>query len=195
MTPLAMIRHGQTEWNEAGRVQSRSDIPLSCAGRKAVQQWRVPEGFGDFVWFASPLRRAVETAELLSDREVTIDDRLIEMDWSAWEGKYLWELRAEIGDLRDAWQAKGLDFRAPGGESPRQVQERLRSFFLDRVRAGTPTIAVCHRGIIRATYALATGWDMMSSPADKLTDDSLHLFRLRATGRPEIDRLNIPLTV
>ena len=54
-------------------------------------------------------------------------------------------------------EARGLDFRPPGGESPRDVQARLRPF-LESLR--DPTIAVTHKGVLRALYALATGWTM-----------------------------------
>jgi probable phosphoglycerate mutase len=50
-------------------------------------------------------------------------------------------------------EAAGLDFRPPGGESPRDVQERLKPYLASL--AG-PTIAVTHKGVLRALYALAT---------------------------------------
>ena len=53
------------------------------------------------------------------------------MDWAAWEGMTIDELRAEIGNPGEAWRAGGLDFKAPGGESQRDVQTRLLSFFAE----------------------------------------------------------------
>lgn len=193
MTLLALIRHGETVWNETGRVQSRSDIPLSDHGRAAVRTWRAPAGLAGFDWVASPLARARETAEILSGGPVETDARLLEMDWAAWEGRTLDDLRDEIGNLRAAWEAGGLDFRAPGGESPREVQARLRPFLAERAAAGRPLVAVCHRGVIRAVYALAIGWDMKCSPPRRLADGAAHLFRLAPDGMPAVERLDIPL--
>lgn len=193
MTLLALIRHGPTEWNENGLVQGRSDIPLSERGRAKVEQWRVPEMLADFDWVASPLSRAQETAQILSGRPVPGDARLVEMDWAVWEGRTLPDLRAELGNLMTAWEAKGLDFRAPGGESPREVQARLQPFLAERAEAGTPTVAVCHRGVIRAVYALAIDWDMMSKPPRRLADSTVQLFRLADDGMPSVHALDLPL--
>ena len=117
MTLLAVIRHGPTSWNENGIVQGRSDIPLSDAGRALVAGWRTPAELDGFAWVSSPLHRAVETATILSGAPPATDARLIEMDWAAWEGMRLPELRAQLGDLMRAWEAKGLDFRAPAARA------------------------------------------------------------------------------
>lgn len=193
MTLIAFIRHGQTAWNETGLVQSRSDIPLSERGRRQVQGWRMPGDLAGLDWVASPLVRASETAAILAGEPVATDARLVEMDWAVWEGRTLDDLRNEIGDLRSAWEAGGLDFRAPGGESPREVQARLRPFLAECAAAGRPTAAVCHRGVIRAVYALAIGWDMKSRAPKRLADNAAHLFRLAADGMPAVERLDVPL--
>ena len=88
----------------------------------------------------------------------------METDWGVWEGRTLTDLRAELGDLMAAWEARGLDFRAPEGESPREVQDRLRPWLVETAATGQPTGAVAHKGVIRAIYALATGWDMTDKP-------------------------------
>ncbi|MDB3952656.1 histidine phosphatase family protein [Alphaproteobacteria bacterium] len=193
MTAIAMIRHGPTEWNENGIVQGRSDIPLSMRGRKQVASFEIPAKLQNFDWVASPLRRAAETAHILSGHMVPTDDRLVEMDWSSWEGQTLSALRAELGDLTAAWEAEGLDFRAPGGESPRDVQERLKPFLLDRARLARDTIVVCHKGVIRAVYALAIGWDMKSKPPIKMQDGCAQLFSLDEKGMPETLEFDVRL--
>lgn len=193
MTRFAVIRHGPTEWNAIGRVQGRSDIALSAAGRETVSGWSVPPQLAGFHRIASPLARAAETAEILFGERVASDDRLIEMNWAEWEGLSLKSLRAELGDLMVAWEARGLDFRAPGGESPRDVQVRLAPLLAEVAAAGTPAVAVTHKGVIRALYALATGWDMTDKPRDKLRDDCAHLFSLSPQGIPMVDRLNVAM--
>lgn len=192
MTLLAVIRHGPTEWNEDARLQGHSDVPLSKSGRHLVASWRVPPQLVDFEWLTSPLKRAVETAMLLTDNNVAKDHRLIEMDWAEWEGRRLVDLRAELGIEMTALEAKGLDFRPPGGESPRDVQQRLQGLLGERRRSAGPTVAVCHKGIIRALYALAAKWDMTGKPPDKLQANCAHLFRITDEGL-EIERLNLSL--
>ena len=195
MTIIALVRHGPTEWNETGIVQGRSDIPLSDAGRALVKTWRPPEEIAEFDWVSSPLKRAVETAHILSGHPEATDERLVEMDWSEWEGMKLPDLRAQLGNLMKAWEAKGLDFRAPGGESPRDVQDRLKPFLAERAAVKKETVVVCHKGVIRALYALAVSWDMTDKAPEKLHDHCTHLFELTPDGMPKPYRLNVPLTV
>ena len=192
MTWLALVRHGATEWNENGLVQGHSDVPLSGRGRADVARWRLPPALAGFALVSSPLVRAVETARLIAG-EPEIEPRLIEMSWGSWEGRTLPDLRAELGDLMAAWEANGLDFRAPGGESPSDVQHRLEPWLAERARRRRATLAICHKGVIRALYALAVGWDMTDKPPDKLREPSAQLFRIAADGRPAVARLNIGL--
>jgi len=194
MTRIALIRHGPTAWNEARRIQGRQDQPLSDAGREEVARWRVPPEIAVFDWVASPLIRAVETARLLgAPASLATDPRLVEMDWGTWEGHTLADLRARFGAVAVANEARGSDFRPDGGESPREVQARVGDWLADVAAAGRATLAVVHKGIIRATYARATGWDMMAKPRDKMSWAAVHLFDLDADGTPRVARLNVPL--
>jgi len=194
MTLIVLIRHGPTDWNQQHLVQGRSDIPLSEDGRAEVRGWRVPPEFASFDRVTSPLVRARETAEILFGGPVPADDRLREMDWAGWEGRTLADLRAEIGNLMTAWEARGLDFRAPGGESPREVQARVLPLLAERARAKTPTVAVCHRGVIRAIYALAISWDMTCKAPRRLADGCAQIFTLAEDGMPSVQELDLPLT-
>ncbi len=192
MTPLAIIRHGSTEWNEDGRIQGTTDIPLSTEGRAAVSACSAPPEFADYRWVSSPLKRAMETARLLA-REPEIEPLLSEMNHGRWEGRRLADLRAELGEEMAENERRGLDFQPPGGESPRQVQHRLRPWLAEVGGSGIPTVAVSHNGVLRAVYALACGWDMTGKPPVKLIRAAIHLFSVGADGVPRIDRLNIPL--
>ena len=192
MTRIAFIRHGETDWNISGKVQGHTDVPLGATGIADVKTWVIPDEFAHYAWIASPLSRALETARLLNGDTAT-DPRLKEMDWGEWEGRTIPDLRDELGPLMAAWEAKGLDFKAPTGESPRDVQIRMAPLLAEIAAAGRDTIAVTHRGVIRATYAAAVGWDMSNKPKDKILDGCMHLFSLADNGTPSIERLNIPL--
>jgi probable phosphoglycerate mutase len=194
MTRLAVIRHGPTEWSAERRYQGRIDTKLSAAGRAAVQGWRVPDEFRAYDWFSSPLARAVETAEILGPGRSAIEPALIEMDWGDYQGHTYDALQQHYGAAMAANESRGLDFRPPGGESPRAVIERLKPWLALRARLGRPTLAVAHRGIVRALVAHATGWPMIGRPPVKLDWTALHLFNLAADGSLRVDRLNIALT-
>jgi broad specificity phosphatase PhoE len=190
---ILLIRHGRTAWNEAGRMQGRADPPLSPGGRAQVLRWRLPQGWAQARWLSSPLRRATETAALLTDRPVTIDPRLTEMDWGAFEGRTLAELRAEGLEAMAANEARGLDFRPTGGESPREVRTRLAALLAD-LAAGPDAILVTHKGVIRAALSLASGWDMTEKPPLCLADDTALALHGDACGRPALGPI-IPLAV
>jgi broad specificity phosphatase PhoE len=189
VTLLALIRHMPTVWNAEGRLQGQRDTPLDLA---ALPDWRLPPELAGFRFLASPLARARATAERLGVAP-EIDPRLTEMTWGEWEGYTLADLRDRFGGTLDELEAQGLDFRTPGGESPRDVQERVRPLLAEIAASGRPTCAVTHKGVIRPIFALATGWDMLGKPPHRLSWSAAHLFRLDADGSPSIDRLNIAL--
>jgi probable phosphoglycerate mutase len=194
-TPFVMIRHGETRWNAEGRIQGISDVPLSETGRSDVTGWRVPEEFSGYRWMASPLTRARDTALLLGapKDELVCDARLSEMNWGAWEGLTLADLEPELPAIRAARAHDGLDFRAPGGESNRDVQARLIDWVADVVADGRPTIAVAHKGVVRALVSLATGWDMREPLPSDMDWSAAHLFHADTAGGLTIGRLDIPL--
>ncbi len=190
MTVLALIRHAPTAWNAQGRLQGRADPPLDIA---AAPSWRLPAELDGFRVLSSPLRRAVETARLLGIAEFEIEPLLTEMEWGEWEGARLAELRAELGATMAAAESEGLDFRPPTGESPRDVQSRVAPLLAEIGRSGRATAAITHKGVIRAIYARAAGWDMRGKPPDRLSWSAAHLFRVDRDGRASIDRLNLAL--
>jgi probable phosphoglycerate mutase len=188
-----MIRHGPTAWNEDKRLQGHQDIPLSEAGRTLVSRWRVPSPVKEYKWVCSPLSRARETAELLGAEDLVVEPRLMEMDYGNWEGSRLVDLRKDLGDEMSENEARGLDFQPPHGETPREVQERLKPFLMDVAGSGQPTMAVAHHGVLRALYALATGWSMVESPQEKFQRGAMHSFNVTEKGHVSVDRINISI--
>lgn len=193
MTVLALMRHGRTPWNEAGRLQGRQDIALSPDGEAALAGLRLPAGLGEVHWHVSPLRRARQTAAALGAADAVVTPALIEMDFGAFEGRRVADLRAELGDDMTRNEARGLDFLPPGGESPRMVQARLMPWLADLASDGGRHIAVSHKAVIRAMLSLAYDWPMLGKPPVKLDWTCLHLFTLDADGRPRPQRMNLPL--
>jgi broad specificity phosphatase PhoE len=193
MSLLALIRHGATQWNAERRLQGRADRPLSDAGRAAVSAWRLPPLLAEAEWAMSPLARARETAALLHPGKARLEERLIEMDWGALEGRTRAELLAEVGRSALDRNPLGRDFRSPGGESPREVISRLTPWIAERARCGAATVAVTHRGILRALYAGATGWDMIGPPPEHLADAAAQLFLARPDGSVGLIRTNLML--
>lgn len=193
--PFAILRHAPTGWNAAGRLQGSTDIPLSPAGELAARSWRLPAPADRWRRMCSPLRRARQTAELmLPSVPVTVDSRLREMSFGAWEGKSVAQLRSEGGEAFAAAERLGLDFHPPGGESPRIAMDRIAGWAREIARTGQPVVAVSHKAAIRALLALATGWDMTGRMPVKLDWKCLHVFAAHANGNVTLDRPNVPLS-
>lgn len=159
-TRLLLVRHGRTAANASGELLGRRDVPLDDLGRQqavalgeAVQSGR----FGPVVSVvSSPLRRALETAAAIS-AEVTIDDRLAELDYGAYEGVRVGDVPA---DVWSQWRSDP-DFRPPGGESLSELDRRVRDAcveWFDPPGGGT-VVLVSHVSPIKAavSWALAVG--------------------------------------
>jgi 2,3-bisphosphoglycerate-dependent phosphoglycerate mutase len=176
MLELICLRHGPTEWNRLKRLQGHHDEPLLAASREHFQSLRLPERFADLRWYSSPLRRARETAQLLG-LDACVTTALIEMDWGDWEGQRIEDLRRLDPAGMAVLEAQGLDLCPPGGESPRQVQQRLTRW-ADSLRGNgvERAGALCHKGVIRALLAAACQWDMRGKAPVRLNYSDLHHF-------------------
>ena len=113
---IVFARHGQTAPNRDGLVLGRADPELTEEGRRQAE--RLAEALaGEPVSaiLTSPLLRARQTAEAVGAAcglPVTVDDRLVEIDWGTWEGRPAGSLA--VADA-DRWRAD--DGTAPEGES------------------------------------------------------------------------------
>lgn len=179
MIRLALLRHGHTAWNRAGRIQGRSDIPLDTEAEAHLSQRALPAPWQEADLRASPLARARRTAELVAGRAPLCDIALIEMDWGDWEGLHGKDLRDDgatgFRDIED-W---GWDYRPPRGESPADVRARLLPWVQSLQR---DTVAVCHIGIMRVLLAHATGWDFDGPAPFRIKRDRLYILHIGAEG-------------
>lgn len=166
MITLFLIRHAPTLWNQERRLQGHADIPLCKEGKEEAAKWKFNHKYTN-LW-SSPLKRAVETSEIVFGIKPTIEHSLIEMNWGNWEGSTLEKLRSRYGDKMKEEEKLGINMKPDGGESPREVQERLKNWYSKIVNFNESHIAITHKGVIRAMIALATDWDMISKPPVKL---------------------------
>ena len=193
MPLIGFIRHAPTTWNEAGLIQGHTDTPLSEAGRAQLATWAPPAQLLAAEWVCSPLQRCRDTARHLAGRSVPTDYLLKEMFWGDWQGETLPSLRQRLGEEMTRREALGWDFRPPNGESPRDVAVRLKAFLSKVAEREQPTVAVTHRGVIRAAFALATGLNFLAKPPYKMKREAVQLFWLSADGSLEVRAANVPL--
>lgn len=146
-----VIRHGETEWNRERRVMGSADVPLSERGRTQCElAATVLRRFAVQRIVSSPLRRAVETAEILAralELPVSYDPDLEEVRFGRWQGLTYDEIRHDPD--YHAFMADPLTRRTPGGETILDVQRRGIAG-LERVGAGERVVFVSHGDIIRS---------------------------------------------
>ena len=129
---IYIIRHGQTELNNANVLQGRSDYPLNESGIAQAWeagQWLMDQGIVFSYVYSSPLKRAIQTAELIAKgKPIVIDNRLIEMDYGQYEGMDLKNPAPEIMEFfRDF-----VNNPAPEGMEPlSEVVQRIGVFLED----------------------------------------------------------------
>lgn len=124
---LHLIRHPRPAV-APGICYGQTDLGLAECPAEVAARLRplLPQSFA---LHASPLARARLLAEALGTP--TLDDRLKEMHFGEWEGRSF----ADIGSAIDDWAADPLGFRAPGGESPREMTARVLEW-LEDIREG-----------------------------------------------------------
>ena len=174
MSVLYLVRHGESEWNRAGRIQGRRESPLTGTGRDQAaalgRMLRValPDPHLDVV--ASPLERAFETATIIAGElgraaaggaaagEVRTDRRINDFDVGDLAGYPGWDrVAADYPELARLRLEDPIRFRPPGGESGADVLARVRDFLDERRAADHDTLVVCHGVINKFLRAAARG--------------------------------------
>ncbi len=150
-THFILIRHGETEWNKSERFRGRSDIGLNETGLAQAQ--RIATWFAERkidAIYSSPLPRALETAAPLAamhNLQVEPSADLLDIDYGGWEGISAEEAQVKNPELWEAWMKSPGRVRFPGGESIRQVRNRIENALraLSEDHLGETIALVSHR--------------------------------------------------
>lgn len=164
---LLVIRHGETQWNRAGRLQGRLDTPLTANGVRqamAVGQHHKDrvDGSAPIRFWVSPQGRARQTASILADiwdipfDSFTHEAALVERSYGRWEGLTQEQIRQTRGDEFEANERDPWTFAMEDGESRVALGERL-SIWSAGLERGPLHVVVCHSGCLRALRGLHTG--------------------------------------
>jgi broad specificity phosphatase PhoE len=160
------IRHGETDWNVAGRLQGRRDVPLNARGRGQAshcgsilrdlfaRDGRDPASF-DYV--SSPLMRATETIALareamgLAPDGYRTDEQLAELAFGDWEGMTIAQLHYSDPQRIAAREHDKWRFVPPQGESYEMVAARMRVWYESLTG---DVVAAAHGGTCRGLMAV-----------------------------------------
>jgi len=161
-TYLFLIRHGENEWTERGALAGRTpSVPLNEKGKEQANQ--VAERLKVqpiTAVYSSPLLRCLESAQPLAaalNLSITVEPGVLEVDYGDWRGGELKEL-----SKRPEWKLVQIfpgGFRFPGGETLREVQNRVITT-LERIRtehAGEVVAVYAHGDVLRTSLAYYLG--------------------------------------
>lgn len=174
VSELWLLRHGESTWNAARRVQGLGDPPLTAVGRaQALAAAGALLTHPPDAIVCSPLRRARESACIVASvlgLSFEIDERWREHDVGAWTGLRREEIRTRWPQEHARLRAGDRELRRGGGESRGEVAARASAAAeaLREQYAGQKVLVVTHRGVIRALL-----------PDVRPSNGSLHLLAWR----------------
>ena len=181
-TRIIAIRHGETDWNVAMRIQGQLNIALNEAGRRQAR--RLAGALADArldAIYSSDLIRARATAQAVARRaglEVRTDSGLRERGFGAFEGLTFPEIEQRFPDQARRWRQRDASFGPAGGET-------LAAFFA-RVVARVVALAAQHRGEHIAIVAHGGVLDALYRAATRVPLDAPRTWQL---GNATINRL------
>ncbi|HEY9447796.1 MAG TPA: histidine phosphatase family protein [Burkholderiales bacterium] len=183
MTEVILVRHGETLWNQQGRMQGQRDSPLTELG---VRQARLLAGRLKDVSFAalysSDLGRAYRTARSIADEtahEIVADTRLRERHFGIFEGLTNAEIEVRYPGHYERFASRDPEFAMPGGESALDFRERCLACMEEIAirHAQTSVVVVAHGLVLDALYREALGMKLGQARGFPLLNCSVNTFR------------------
>lgn len=140
MAYLALVRHGESEWNAKGLWTGLVDIELSKKGREeAKKAATLIKDINFDTTYTSVLRRAIETLDemkkILEAESVPVhkDKALNERDYGDLTGKNKWKIKEEYGQKQFLKWRRSWDYPIPNGETLKDVYNRVIPYYKDHI--------------------------------------------------------------
>lgn len=160
---VVLVRHGQSTWNEEGRIQGSSDFSvLTSKGESQAETSRQMLTDDSFdVCFTSPLIRSKRTAEIIwaaRQEEMIPDSDLREIDLYSFQGLLKHEGKEKFGNAFRQWQRDATNFNIDSHFPVRELWDRARSSW-NKILAheGKSVLVVAHNAVNQALVATAIG--------------------------------------
>ncbi len=185
-TVISLVRHGQTDWNLAKRIQGSSDIPLNPTGRQQAEATGRALAGGAFdAIYASPLSRALETARIIAGHTGLGEPAPL----AAVAERNYGEAEGMTGpEILERWPEGAT---VPGRETREEVVARALPALLElgRRHEGESLIVVSHGGVISSLVRHVTD-HALPGPGEVIPNGSVHRFLYR-DGALALDRFNL----
>ncbi|MBL4901590.1 histidine phosphatase family protein [Desulfocapsa sp. AH-315-G09] len=179
---LALLRHGESIWNEEGRIQGQKDSPLSGKGRKQAHNWgKFLRNHTIDLIIASDLGRVRETVAIIQQlcHSIPVEWQrdLREQSWGKWEGKTFQDLKGEQADELARQIRAGWDFRPPEGESRKEVLQRALAVMQNILQTYPKKriLIISHEGVIKSLIYHLAGRAFLPEEKKLLQKRQLHL--------------------
>lgn len=163
---LLLARHGQTDWNIAGRYQGQSDTPLNQTGQEQAKQLakRLSKETLHAI-YASDLARAKDTAQAIANfhqLEIQTDPRWRELSFGEWEGMTYKQMSAHSPALFEEWMRDPAHISTPNGETLQQLAQRVCAAFdeIKNKHEDQTVLVVSHSGALQALLAALLGVEL-----------------------------------
>lgn len=160
MNYLVLLRHGESEWNKENKFTGFTDVELSANGiEEAKAAGRSLKNIKFDVVFTSTLKRAYNTASLAmteagQQHDFVKHDDLRERDYGDLTGLNKDEMRKKFGEEQVHIWRRSYDVRPPGGESLKDVVDRVRPYYLEHIKPlldeGKNVLIAAHGNTLRA---------------------------------------------
>jgi broad specificity phosphatase PhoE len=189
------VRHGETDWNVAGRLQGNHDIALNARGQaqaihcgQVLRDLFVRDGIepGTLDYVSSPLVRARRTMELarselgLPPDGYRVEQRLIEIAFGDWEGFTIAQLHNRDPQRMAQREHDKWAFVPPGGESYAMVSARMRAWYEALTR---DVVVTAHGGTARGLIAYLGIAAPAAAPLVDIAQGVVYVFRGNAMTR------------
>ncbi|PSS03149.1 2-carboxy-D-arabinitol-1-phosphatase [Actinidia chinensis var. chinensis] len=160
---VVLVRHGQSTWNEEGRIQGSSDFSVLTtkgeAQAETSRQMLIDDAFD--VCFSSPLIRSKRTAEIIwgaREEQIITDSDLREIDLYSFQGLLKHEGKAKFGAAFRQWQIDAPNFIIDGHYPVRELWARARSCWTKILtHESRSVLVVAHNAVNQALVATAIG--------------------------------------
>ncbi len=193
---IYFVRHGQTEWNAAARMQGQQDSDLNDVGRRqAEDHGRLLERLGVDALYVSPLNRARQTLAIVQRfvaLDARADDRIKEWDCGLWSGQLRADVRKRWPKEWAALEADPYHYRGPGCENDPDMIARSQPFVEELLASEHRRIAVISHGMIgRVMVGTLMGFGEPELLAFRQPNEVVYRLRLSAAGKsPRLDYYN-----
>jgi probable phosphoglycerate mutase len=188
ITRICFIRHGETDWNAAKRIQGQTDIPLNETGHNQALAMAFNAAHYDFdAIYSSDLSRAYATAEMVAARrglEVKKLPQLRERHYGIFQGITADEGARQFPEAHAYYKARDPHYNFESGEGMLIFAERVGSAveWMARHHQGQMIAAICHAGVLDILYRKATGRPLHTPRDFVIPNCALNWFRFDAHG-------------